>query len=1290
MFLKRITTLGFKSFPDKVDFDFGPGVTCIVGPNGCGKSNLVDAFRWVLGEQSARSLRGRQMTDMIFNGSSTRRGSSVAQVDLVWDNSDRSVVDLDLDEIKVTRKLYRSGESEYLLNRETVRLKDIRELFMDTGVGVDAYSVIEQGRVDSLLQSNPNDRRIIFEEAAGISKYKARRREAERKLERTGQNLLRLEDIIAEVAKRLRSVKLQAGKARSYKEMEGRLNELRSSYALAEYHRFTEGIEHLTRQTQQATDEVTAYRTDIDRHEAEEALLTSRLDSMAEEINVADSEFLQAKSELVAQEERTKTARERVLEQRGVREGILARADADTRRLDESRRELEDWQASSVALQQESDELHGRVAELTERDRRLARDLTQAQAILEDEKAGIIDLLRTGAQMHNEIIRLNTHRESLVGQRGRLSERDARITAELGTVLEHKAQLVKRTRELDALITDETERLEQKKTDAVRVDALKQELAKNVASSREQRSALQSRREVLEDLQLRMEGVGAAARQLLEGKVERLKGSKVEGCKPSDLQTLKPSNLDECLVGLVADIVETDVAHAQIIEAAIGESTKCLVITDSRTFLDHIGRLEGLQVEGKVERLEGLKVEGSGPSNLQPSNLEARAVGYGLPGRLTVVCLDRLPPFVNARDFSDMAGFVAVAIDLVRVIGKIEGQRSKVEGLKVEGLKPSNLGPSDLSAGVADGLERLARHLLGKTIVVESLEAALAMARTDVAGHRFVTLHGEVVEPDGRVTLGPSSSAAGLISRKSELRDIETRMIDIDRRIETLADQLNRTEAEITHINDVQQELRTAIYESNTAKVEVNTALQAIAENVGRLVNEQPLIAQEVAMLEQEINEALEKSEQGGRSLSAIERENEEREQTVGSHQERIDRIIATRCDVQEELTEAKVGTGKLSEKRAAAGETIQALGRANTDLGTAIAAARHDALQCEARIADIENMIAQSQQKRTVLTTRIDELEKECTGLRHQREMLRHDSEDLTQTVKNARGRLEAAEAKLHEHQMSLTETNVRRDDLVTRVAEELRISLPERSQRSKVESQRSQTLGPSDLGPSDLDWGEVEAQIAELRAKMDRLGNVNLEAITELEELENRHAFLSGQRDDLTESRRQLEQLIDRLNKESTERFTKTFEQIRENFRALFRKLFGGGRADIILEDPDNVLESGIEILAQPPGKDLQAISLMSGGEKSLTAIALLMSIFKNRPAPCTFLDEVDAALDEANNERFNRIIQEFVSEGQFIIITHSKWTMNIADHLYGITMQEPGVSTRVSVELTGAHVA
>jgi len=1188
MFLKRITVAGFKSFCDRVDFDFGPGVTCVVGPNGCGKSNVVDALKWVLGEQSARSLRGRQMIDMIFNGSSSRRSSSLAQVDLQFDNADRTL-NTDGDEVVVTRKLYRSGESEYLLNQAPARLKDIRELFLDTGVGVGAYSIIEQGRVDALLQSSPADRRTIFEEAAGISRYKARRKEAQRKLERTEQNLLRVEDIIEELAKRLRSVKLQAGKARNFKEYEARLNELRSGFAMAEYHRFSQSVAKLAEQVDQHSDRATALQTQIDRGEKDEAEIAVKLDRLADEISEADNSLVRAQSDLAAARERIESADARLTEQSNTLQRAHARRDADERKLEDARVGFDEAQESVQQLQRETHELHAAIDEHNEQDRALAREHTQALAILEDEKAGIIDLLRQSAQTHNEIIRLNTHRESLVGQKGRLAQRDTAIRSELEAALEQRAEMTRHLGEVESLITAETAKLEEKKAQAARIDAVRQELVEQLAEAKERRSALCSRREVLHDLQQRRDGIGAGVRQVLDRQREP-----------------EPPAFVQAVDGLVADVFEVDVEHARIIESAVGETDQYLVVSDSKAFLAD------------------------------------RDVFATLDGRLAALRLDGLPPLVNPRDFSGEPGFVAHAMDLVRF---------------------------------AECHEPLARFLLGKTVVVENLDTALRLADDDVTGHRFVTVNGDLVEANGRIGLGPPDAVTGLISRKSELRDIDEQLAAQEETIVSLSDQLNRTQAEAAHLDGVQQELRTAIYESNTAKVEANAALQSIAETVERLSSEQPLIAQEVALIEQQIEEVHEKSTEGNKSLEAIEADNREREARVNAHQEKIDKLSAQRDEVQGRLTQLKVSAGQLSEKRAAAAQTINALRHAIQELEASLENARHDIGQCTHRIAEAEAIKREAGENVTRLTDQIERDQDDCARLRRERDQFRHDLDELAQRIKTRRQELNQVLEQMHEHEKSLAETRVRRDDLVTRIRDEMNIDLVERYEQYEHEEQ---------------DWEAVETEIAELRRKMDRLGNVNLDAIEELEELEQRHEFLTRQRDDLNTSRRQLEQLIDKLNNESLQRFREAFENIRDHFRALFRKLFGGGKADIIVEDPENMLDSGIEIVAQPPGKDLQVISLMSGGEKSMTAIALLMSIFKNRPAPFAILDEVDAALDEANNDRFNRIVQEFVSQSQFLIITHSKRTMTIADHLYGITMQEAGVSTRVSVEIGDVNVA
>jgi chromosome segregation protein len=1188
MFLKRITLSGFKSFCDRVDFDFGPGITCVVGPNGCGKSNVVDALKWVLGEQSAHSLRGRQMLDMIFNGSATRRSSSVAQVDLLFDNADHALP-LERDEVLVTRKLYRSGESEYLLNNEASRLKDVRGLFLDTGVGVEAYSIIEQGKVDSLLQSSPQERRVIFEEAAGISRYKARKREAERKLERTHQNLLRVNDIIEELEKRLRSVKLQAGKARNYLEYEGRLKELKASFSLAEFHKLSEGLRDLEVKVAESTDRVTSLRTDINRREADGAQATVQLDALAEQINSADQRLIRARAECGAQQERMAAAEKRREEQTALRGQALERHANGVQRFEETRAELSDVEDSARELEQRTQGLRLRVDGLHEQDRVLARELTRQQAVLEDEKAGIIDLLRRSAHAHNEVVRLHTHRESLVDHKGRVAQRDAQVAAELEGHCRQQAELEYRVRGIESLLIDQTRALEEKKADSDRVQSVRQRLLEETATTKERRSALQSRREVLQDLERRREGVGAGVRWVLDALSSAVETGRSVG-----------------ILGLVADLFETDVAHARVVEAILGDWDQCLVAAES-----------------------------AGLENFLASRSDA-------PGRVTAFCLDRLPPRVNVRDLSDLPGVVARAVDWVR-------------------FDPD--------------LEPLALQLFGKTIVVENCAAAAALQRDDVHGHRFVTVDGVVFEPDGRMGFGPPTTAAGLISRKSELKDIDAQLAVAESRILSLADQLNRTQAEVTHLEVVQQELRTAIYDSNTTKVETAAALQSVSDSIDRLTQERPLLAREVTMLDEQINGVLSRTEEQGRLLATLEEDNQKRQAHVESIQQRIDGIVDERRSLQEQLTETRVLVGQLTEKRSAVVEAMTKLRAGLAEWETAVNAAHAEAEQCRDRIAEAEAAFGLAGQETARLQQLVAEMDAESVSLRQRREALRLQWEELSQAVKEGRSQLTLAETELHEREMSVAQLRVHRENLSARIKEELGIDLAERHAQYQ---------------PEEADWAQVEAEIAELRAKMDRLGHVNLDAITELAELEERHGFLNGQRNDLDEARRQLEQLIEKLNAESQERFRVTLDLVREHFRGMFRRLFGGGRADIILEDPANILDCGIEIVAQPPGKELQAISLMSGGEKSMTAIALLMSIFKCRPAPFAVMDEVDAALDEANNDRFNRILQEFVKEVQFVVITHSKWTMNGADRLYGITMQEPGVSTRVGVQLSGANVA
>ena len=1180
MYLKRIVMSGFKSFADRVEFDFPPGVTCIVGPNGCGKSNVVDAFKWVLGEQSARSLRGRQMLDMIFNGSTGRKAAGFAQVDLVFDNTDKTLP-IERDEVTVTRKLFRSGESEYLISREPARLRDIRELFMDTGVGSNAYAVIEQGKVDLVLHASPADRRAILEEAAGISKYKARKKEAMRKLDRCEQNLLRAADVIEEVERRLRSVKLQAGKARNFKQYDARLRELRAGYSMAEYHKLSEAIATASRQVQTGAGQVADLRGAIERTESESAQLSVERDRLSGQLGEREHDVSRVQSELAGQRERLEAATSRVGEQQEHLRQAQLRNRQQTERAARQDEELQSGCTQLASLEARIEKQHQEVESLCDKERQLARESARVQALLDDEKAGVIDLVRRSAQLHNEITALTRHSDALTDQRGRLHQRDAVITSELSSLIERKEALRAKQREVESLVEKETRRLEEKKQVAHRIDSDHARLVERLGDEKERRSALRSRRQVLQDLQNKMEGVGAGARRILDRKLQGRDGA------------------IDVVIGLVADLFETDIARAHIVEAAIGEHDQHLVVSDSRAFF-------------------------------ADADLSAN-----LPERTTVICLDRLGPVINVRDFSDQPGFVAPLIDFVRYDA-----------------------PMDL----------LARNLLAKTIVVDTLQSALAMAEVDSAGHRFVTLRGEVVETDGRIRIGPPHSTASLISRMSELRDIDAQLDTTEQRINRLQDALSQASAQLAHVQQAQQELRTSIYELHTARVETTAAVASVTDGVRRLTAEKPVLASEAAAIEQQLTEAAERAASSEDSLSQIQADSEAREAQVKKYEARQVEISDQRADVSSRLTEARVLAGQLTEQKGSLARTLAALRRGVAESQQAIQASAQEVQQCREGIDASHQTIADCEGRILSLQESLGALEQQIQSLRETLDSVRRKRDALSETLREQRTGLEEADRQLQERRMVLHEANIRRDELVERVREELAIELAQLY---------------SDYEHTDHDWDAVEREISELKQKIQRLGNINLDAISEQEELEERLTFLTGQRDDLEASRRQLDKLIDELNATCRDRFVEAFTTIRENFRDLFRKLFGGGKADILLDDPDDALECGIEIMARPPGKQLQNISLMSGGEKSMTAIALLLAIFRSRPSPFSLLDEVDAALDEANNERFNGIIHAFLDKSQFIIITHSKRSMAIADQMYGVTMQEPGVSTRVSVK-------
>jgi chromosome segregation protein len=605
-----------------------------------------------------------------------------------------------------------------------------------------------------------------------------------------------------------------------------------------------------------------------------------------------------------------------------------------------------------------------------------------------------------------------------------------------------------------------------------------------------------------------------------------------------------------------------------------------------------------------------------------------------LDGRVHFRSLDRVEPFVDDADFS---------------------QYPFVRGRLVEFVTcESRYAP-------------LAWDLLGKTVVVDSLDAALELTEYTRAGYTFVTLSGECLSADGLLRLGPLGKATGLISRRSRISQLEETIASINAEIARLEDQMQRTIQAKSHLDKLYKDLRTAIYEANTEKMQTNSKLAVYERDIKRLKDEEPLIACEMDALEAQIAQSVQKEYDSKQRLRELETVNNERTAHIKDLEARHEELKGQQQDRMQDLTDLKVQLGQALEQQKGLRQIIERLqGQMQASQQTLAAAedeiqvcagqfseAQRDILECEARVSELFVEKESAQQSNRLLQ---DELAGLVAGQRQKEEL-----------VRSRRARKTEVEHKIGELRVELGQLDVRLQDLVARVKDELQIDL--------AEAFATRTTG-------DVDWEQVKNEITELRGKIERLGNVNIDAIAEQETLEERHNFLATQVKDLTESKSQLEQLIAKLNKQSRERFVETFEQIRLNFQQIFRKLFGGGKADIILEESDDVLEAGIEVVAKPPGKETRSISLLSGGEKSMTALALLFAVFRSKPSPFCFLDEVDAALDEANNERFNLLLRDFDIESQFIVITHSKRTMSIADMLFGVTMQQQGVSKKIAV--------
>lgn len=1196
--LKRLELVGFKSFADKTQFDFSSGITAVVGPNGSGKSNIVDAVRWVLGEQSAKSLRGGEMADVIFNGSTSRRSLGLAEVTLTFDNS-RGVLATDALEVAITRRVHRDGEGEYLINHQPSRLRDIKDLFLGSGAGTDAYCIIEQGRVDVLLQASTKDRRTIFEEAAGISRFKAKKTESLRKLERVDQNLLRLQDIIDEVEKQLRSVKVQAAKAQKHQEHSNRLRELRIALGLQEFGKLLA----LLAEEEAA---LASLRTSLEEKSQQAQAWQERLRQLEAQLAEHDESVRQRETSLSDAKQRI-TAEETTLNHEAT---LSSRLQQDLEQMRERMTELNFRLATLVnaatqagqEVQQAESDCQVRRQEFAEHHDALQatqRALEDLQVDVQTTKNDHLEQMRLAAKLQNESVSFKARLDNLRREQDRLEQKSTRAGVDLALVDGELSELAAADEKLQQRLLTARQTLTDERQQRERVQAQRETAQQSAADLRERRSGLVSRIDVLEALERSHEGLEAGVREVFELMERPEPGAWV------------------AVLGLLAQFLTVGREYAPLIDLALGERAQHFLVTDEN-------RLE--------EGLKALTRPFSGRVSFLPVELPVEGAARKSEVARKAQEKDPLP---------DHPGIVAAAGDLVHC------DRPEL---------------ADLPA-----------RLLSNTLIVKNLEAARALASATI-GYRFVTLAGELLEADGTLTVGVHQAESGLLSRKSELRELRERVIAMDA-------QIVRADAELVELRDKLRNLetRTASLQQEVDVLaeqasDLRSRLNQRRQHREGLQQEVVLGRREISTIVQELVE-LESSWQQARTAA------ESAEQCVGQLQAKLDRADQTtreleqsRMEQEQRASEARAALAKVEERLAA----VQArLLQADMD----VEQRKQERSQGDQLLVAARNRLAESQKIMLEASTALnewyvkkEESERILGALVAERDVLRSERQELVERNQAAQSVLADEREQAHARELTVSDLTHRRNTLVGRVQEDFQLDLA-------ALYQERQQLPPSEPEPA-LDAEAASKEIEELRRKLARLGNVNLESLQELTELEQRAADLHTQNQDLKEAKQALKEIIDKINDDSRRLFTETFHCVRGHFQELFRKLFGGGLADVILEDENDVLESGIEIIARPPGKELRSISLMSGGEKTLTAVALLLAIFRSKPSPFCILDEVDAALDEANVERFTSVLRDFLDRSHFIIITHSKRTMAAADVLYGVTMQESGISKRVAI--------
>lgn len=1182
MHIKKLEICGFKSFVERTVIHFDHDVIGIVGPNGCGKSNIVDAIRWCMGEQSAKHLRGRAMEDVIFNGSESRAPAGLAEVTITFDNTDPGYAATlpleyrDFAEIAVTRRLFRDGTSEYLINKTQVRLRDITELFLGTGVGTKAYSIVEQGRIGQIVSARPEDRRLFIEEAAGVTKYKTRRKQAERKMELTRQNLARINDVVREIERTSASLQRQVAKAERYKAYRAEFEDLvlhDSSHHLLELtvmervHR--EGLRVMSEQLEQVKANLGDADGELAAAREAAALIEARTDESSRRAFAADNEVstLQAENQrardrIAHLEERLASAsaggeqaRARIEELQSEVESLAAHleslsSDEEARQADAAAEDeaLEMLRAEELMAQEEVDTFRRQSSEI------------QAQMAGSEARLDGLAARRVDAEVRLET--LASEKSTIRGEIENLQARQGALEQSVAEAAEGKQLTQAQREELESEITE----LRAKRLDTERaVDAAKNELGLK-----------RNRLRALEELHRRLEGVGQGAKALLK------KG-------------------DEGVLGLVADRIEAPAELTVAFASLLGEQLQYVVVSD---------------VDKGLELLEELKQSGRGRGHVIP-----------------------LRP-----------GYTA-------------GARSFVPAEGILGRLADRLGYAPEDAG-------LVKALVGDALLAETASIALNYAKLH-PGETVVALDGTVAHPEGMLSGGSGDDvAAGMVEQKREMHELTNEIALLSQDFEEKSEIQNRLRARLTELETALEQARQKAHAGELAHVAAEKDLVQTRSELERVERREQVIEVEMEQLRQTQEDAL-LSE--GECVAQLEELRQQVDRARAQLAEAEERAASWRekAALQASLvTERKIRLAQVKEQTEATRASLQRIGIQLEELQVRADSLDREAEEAARAVGETAARIMQCRAQRKIASDTSREAHLELESSRAELESVRAALSEREGLLRELRVSQTELDDGAREHQMALQRIEIGLEHLLATVREKFR----------GLDLRR--VVGDYHMRPAPDE--DHKRRIEELSKAIDRIGPVNLDAEREYEDAESRFRQLSEQKLDIEKALEELEKAIKHMDRESKTRFRETFDAVNELFKKTFVRNFRGGRAELRLTDPEDLLTTGVDIIAQPPGKKLGNIELMSGGEKALTAVSLIFAIFQHRPSPFCVLDEVDAPLDEANVSRYNEAIRTMTANSQFILITHIRKTMQSVDVLYGVTMGEPGVSRLVSVKV------